>query len=79
MVDQGELGGLEGLGFGLTLLEGEVKAGHQLLGGAVVYLPEGSDRGFCTAILELVAESENFFSIGSEVAAESGFAGTKNN
>ena len=78
VVDQGELGRLEGLGFGLALLEGKVKAGHQILGGAVVYLPKGSDRSFCTTILELVAESENFFSIGSEVTAESGFAGTKN-
>ena len=78
VADQGELGSLEGLGLGLALLESKVEAGHQLLGGAVVYLPEGSDRSFCTAILELVAESENFFSISSEVAAESGFAGTKN-
>ena len=28
VADQGELGGLEGLGFGLALLEGEVEAGH---------------------------------------------------
>ena len=71
------MGELESFGFRVSLFEGAVEGGHEDLGAAVIDLPEGGDRGFCTTRLELVAESEDFFAPCAEVAAESSFAGAE--
>jgi hypothetical protein len=77
-LNQGDLGLAEGCGFAeFACGKAGVKLFHEFAGAAVVDLPEGGDRGFGSTVLELVAESEDFFAIGAEVAAESGFAGAE--
>ncbi len=74
--DEGGLGELEGVGFGVALFEGGVEGAHEDFGAAVIDFPEGGDRRFGTTGLELVAETEDFRAVGGVAfAAKSGFAG----
>lgn len=77
-LNQGDLGLAQGCGFA-QLASGKVfvKLFHEFAGAAVIDLPERGDRGFGPTGLELVAESEDFFAIGAEVATEAGFAGAE--
>ena len=70
------MGGAEGEGDGLPLLEVLVEADHQEGGGEVVYCPEGADHVGGTGEDEAAGEADIFIGGGGDVG-DAGFAGGK--